>query len=284
MHLPMSSEDALHFYRYICTHVLIADEQFLLLNDVPIQNHTQQLEIYEVFNLSIPQGNLSAHYSINNRYLCIMHDKTKAVVISEGQFKTCQKANRQFCCLKSPLLSLVNQPTCISALYSKDKVSIQKRCLLQIKRASSISIPTSIAPNVWIITSPITAVSSAITLICPGEAPRSIIPQTPIHILQLQLACSTISQHFHLPPHIESHEITANISMNTANLNVINISALEFQIWQHQEDHWNGTLLHHLVNIPSVPFDNLYKQMVNSNRPINTFVSTDESIGDTISI
>ena len=36
MHLPISSEDALHFYRYLCTHVLIADEQFLLLFDVPI--------------------------------------------------------------------------------------------------------------------------------------------------------------------------------------------------------------------------------------------------------
>ena len=44
MHLPVSSEDALHFYRYLCTHILIADEQFLLLIDVPIQDHTQQLE------------------------------------------------------------------------------------------------------------------------------------------------------------------------------------------------------------------------------------------------
>ena len=34
MHLPVSSEDTLHFYRYLCTHVLIADEQFLLLTDV----------------------------------------------------------------------------------------------------------------------------------------------------------------------------------------------------------------------------------------------------------
>ena len=56
MHLPVSSEDALHFYRCLCTHVLIANEQFLLLIDVPIQNHVQQLEIYEVFNLVIPHG------------------------------------------------------------------------------------------------------------------------------------------------------------------------------------------------------------------------------------
>ena len=39
MHLPISSEDALHFYRYLHTHILIADEQFLLLINVPIQDH-----------------------------------------------------------------------------------------------------------------------------------------------------------------------------------------------------------------------------------------------------
>ena len=94
MHLPISSEDALHFCRYLCTHLLIADEQFLLLINVPIQDHAQQIEIYEVFNLAIPHGNFSACYSINNRDLGITHDETKAVEISKDQFKTCQKANR----------------------------------------------------------------------------------------------------------------------------------------------------------------------------------------------
>ena len=117
MHLPISSEDALHFYRYLCTHVLIADEQFISLTDVPIQDYTQQLEIYEVFHLSIPHGNFPAHYSIQNRYLGITHDETKAVEISEGQFKTCQKANRQFGSLNTPLLPLANLQTCVAALY-----------------------------------------------------------------------------------------------------------------------------------------------------------------------
>ena len=152
------------------------------------------------------------------------------------------------------------------------------------KESSSVSIPTSITPNVWVITSPTAAVPSGITLIFPGAAPRSIIPQTPIHILQLQPACSATSQYFHLPPHYETPELTANISLNTANLNVINISSLEFRLRQHLEGHWNGTLLHHMFNIPSVPIDQLYKQMVSSNGLINPFMSTDESIGDTVSI
>ena len=89
---------------------------------------------------------------------------------------------------------------------------------------------------------------------------------------------------FPLPPCYDSHEITVNISLNTANLNVINISSLEFRIWQHLEDHWNRTLLHHLVNIPLVAIDKAYKHMVNSKGPINPFLSTDESIGETVSV
>ena len=69
MHLPVSSQDTLHFYRYLCTHVLISDKQFLLLIDLPMQDCAQQLEIYEVFNLFIPHGNLSACYNIDNKYL-----------------------------------------------------------------------------------------------------------------------------------------------------------------------------------------------------------------------
>ena len=61
MHLPISSDNALHFYRYLCNHLLIANEQFILLFHVPILDHTQQFGIYEVFNLAIPHGNFSAH-------------------------------------------------------------------------------------------------------------------------------------------------------------------------------------------------------------------------------
>ena len=50
MHLPVSSDDTLHFYWYLNTHALIAEGQFLFLIDVPIQNRAQQFQIYEVFN------------------------------------------------------------------------------------------------------------------------------------------------------------------------------------------------------------------------------------------
>ena len=71
MHLPVSSEDTLHFHHYLHTHVLIANQQFLLLIDVPIQDHSQQLSIYKIFTLDIPHGNFAACYDVNTPYLGI---------------------------------------------------------------------------------------------------------------------------------------------------------------------------------------------------------------------
>ena len=45
MHLPISSDDTLHFYWYLNTHILITEGQFLLLINVPLQNRVQQLQI-----------------------------------------------------------------------------------------------------------------------------------------------------------------------------------------------------------------------------------------------
>ena len=83
MHLPVSSEDTVHFYRYLHTHVLIAGKQCLLLIDIPIQDHAQQLKIHQVFNLIIPHGNLSACYNIDTKYLGISYDEMEAVEILE---------------------------------------------------------------------------------------------------------------------------------------------------------------------------------------------------------
>ena len=68
MLLPVSSEDTLHFYRYLNTHVLIANRQFLLLIDDLIQDHTQQLSIYKIFTLDIPHRNFTERYDVRTQY------------------------------------------------------------------------------------------------------------------------------------------------------------------------------------------------------------------------
>ena len=203
--LPVSSEDTLHFYQYLHMHVLIANKQFLLLIDVPIQDQSQQLSIHKIFTLDIPHGNFTAHYDINTQYLRFTQDETMAVEISPQQFRTCQEANEQFCNVPTPFQPLGNPPSCITALYVKITASISTRCSLQIRKSSDVSMPSQLAPNVWIVTTATSAITTTIILICPGETTKFINVKKPIHVLQLPIACSATSPNFHLPNIMKLH-------------------------------------------------------------------------------
>ena len=152
MHLAVSSEDTLHFYPYLHTHILITNEQFLLLLDVPIQDHSQQLSIYKIFTLDISQGNFTACYDVNTPYLGITQDEIMAVEILQHHFSICQEAKGQLCNIHAPFQPLANPSSCITALYAKNAASISTRYSLQIRKIQNTSIPSQIACNVWILT------------------------------------------------------------------------------------------------------------------------------------
>ena len=178
--------------------------------------------------------------------LGITQDATMVVEISQYQFSLCQEDNGQFCNIYAPLQPLANPPFYITALYAKNAATISTRCLLQVRKTKSISIPEQFAPDVWIPTTAPSTVTTSITLICLGEATTFITVKKPIHILQLLIACSTTSPHFYLPPQYEHPALTVNISLDITNLNMVNISSLDSHIWQNLKDHRNKTQLHHL--------------------------------------
>ena len=92
LHLSILPVDTLHFYRYLHTHVLIKNKQFLLLINIPIQDRAYQITIHQVFTLDIPHGNYSAHYNINTRYFGVTKDATMGWKYSAHNLRY---ANRQ---------------------------------------------------------------------------------------------------------------------------------------------------------------------------------------------
>ena len=169
LHLPISPEDTLHFYRYLHTHILIENKQFLLLIDMPIQDRSYQITIHQILTLDIPHRNYSAHYNVHTKYFGVTKDVTMAVELSTTQFQACQHANGQFCSISIPFQPLAIQPTCIAALYAKSKTGIASKCSLQICKTTTTNIPTQIAPDVWILTTSAIAPINTMTLICPEK-------------------------------------------------------------------------------------------------------------------
>ena len=283
LHLSVSSKDTLHFYHYLCTHVLIANKQFFLLINVPIQDQSQQLSIYLIFTLDIPHGNFTACYDVNTKYRGITQDETMAVEISSQQFRICQEANRQFCTIPMLFQLLANPPSCITALYVKNTASISARCCLQIRKSSDVSMPSQLASNVWILTTAPSAATATITLICLGETTQFIEVKRSIHILHLHTAFFATAPSFHLLPSYKGPPLEGSISLDMANLNMINISSVNFCIQQHLEIHQNESQLQHFASIPTVPVGQLYHHMVKGFEHITPF-SPENSTGDTDSI
>ena len=141
LHLPISPKDTLHFYRYLHTHVLIENKQFLLLIDMPIQDRSRQITIHEILTLNIPHGNYSACYDVDTKYLGITKDATMAVELSTTQFQACQAANGQFCSITTPFQQLANPPSCIAVLYAKITADITSNAHYRYKHQVLIYLP-----------------------------------------------------------------------------------------------------------------------------------------------
>ena len=253
MHLLIPSSDPLHFYRYLWTHVLVEENQFLLLIDVPIQDRAQQNQIYQIINLPVPVGNYLMRYTMEMKYLGVTYDRTKAMDIPEEQFKLCKEANGKFCPLSTPLQPLTNPPSCVAALYTKNSREIDHLCELTTNGQPEIYLPIPLAPNVWAIISSPFRQQLPVTVICPTKPAALIHISPPIHVLKLEPACSATSQHFHLPPKYEDTHVTMNFSIYNASLDVINISSASFRIAQHILSVQQHETLEKLAALPPVP-------------------------------
>ena len=57
------------------------------------------------FSLPVPHSNLSAKCNVNYKYIGVTYDATKAVAITDLQYRACQHANGQFCRINAPFQS-----------------------------------------------------------------------------------------------------------------------------------------------------------------------------------
>ena len=262
MHLPIPSSDLLHFYTYLWTHVLVEENQFLLLIDVPIQDRAQQIQIYKIINLPVPVGNYSMRYTMGNKYLGVTYDRTKVMDIPEDQFKLCKEANRQFCPLTTPLQPLKNPPSCVAALYTKNSQEIDRLCELTTTTQPELYLPIPLTSNVWAIISSPFKQQPPVTVICPTKPAMSIHISPPIHVLRLEPTCSATSQHFHLPSKYEDTHVMMNLSIYNANLDIISISSALFRITQHIPSVQQQEMLERLAALPPVPIKRITMELM----------------------
>ena len=68
-----------------------------------------------------------------------------------------------------------------------------------------------------------------------------------------------------------------NVSLETANINTINISTLDFRIWQYFSRNVTKLHLQKLTNLPELLVTQLYRDIINASEPIHSFTIKDDS-------
>ena len=114
---------------------------------------------------------LSACYDINTKYFGVTNGATMAVELPTTQIQACQEANGQFCSITTPFQPLANPPSWHSSSICKKQGGYHLQMLsVQIHKASATNLPTQIAPDVWILTTPVTASIEHHDIDMSGEA------------------------------------------------------------------------------------------------------------------
>ena len=67
-----------------------------------------------------------------------------------------------------------------------------------------------------------------------------------------------------------------NVSLDTANIYAINISALDLRMLQYFSRNWIQPHLKKLTNVPEILVTQLYRDMINASEPIHSFTIRDD--------
>ena len=76
--------------------------------------------------------------------------------------------------------------------------------------------------------------------------------------------------------------LDVNMSLNVANLHMLNISAQNVHIWQHLGSNRSDMQLQHLTTTPSIPVHKIYQHLLNSTMSVVPFNT--ESTGNADSL
>ena len=159
---------------------------------------------------------------------------------------------------------------CYSPICQKNQ-AIKEQCSLVTSYMPCTFVPIAVASHPLIIPTNPQTLGLTMTVICPGKDTSKVALQQPFHILRLSPATSATSTYFHLPQCYKDHSMVMNVSLDTVNINAVNISTLDFRIWQHFSRNWTPSHLQKLANIPEVPVTQPYRSMINNIETVHSF-------------
>lgn len=218
------------YYRNLKTLLLPQGNTFHIVTAVPLARNDAIFTIFEALTIPIPHPTLDlvVRYELESTHLAVNHDKTSYVMLNDAELSRCVQSDTDYCSFRQPVRSIAHNPSCLAALFTKDKSTVQIACKRKLTTHDSFPMVYYLQKGKWLIAS---RSKFTVHISCYEGGTKTLYNYQiykNIHILELKSGCTGISPHFTLLPYYYNHAVET-IEPVISNPSVV--SSLMADIW-----------------------------------------------------
>ena len=200
---PMSGKSLLHYYRFLHPLIIPNGNSFHIVMALPLVDHESRYNVYKLVSVPEPevQSSMSVQYHTESDLIAVSSDKNQFALISD--FERC--SSEIMCKLKVPIYYVLNSPTCVIALYLKDKIRVKENCAEVYTKKSKIPIVKHLFENNWLLS---TSVPFNMVTTCQDRVTEMQMKQG-VQIFKQPQRCHILSKYFVIATHLSQEGETS---------------------------------------------------------------------------
>ena len=261
---PISRDNLLKYYQLIKPTVLPDHYKSHVILALPLVHTNSSYEVYHTVQVPSPNvdSQLGAYYNLEDNYLVISPLRNYYALLTLEEYNTCKHA--PICKFSSPIYSISKNPTCISSLFLRDFLLIDKYCTKSLVVFPQMPIVRHMFARHYVIAPP-----SELTLTthCPDSSPETQSISSVEHIV-IPDGCSLTCDYFTIPPNYYGN---SNIEQESRIENDVNLAKLVDSIWStpsllpfHNSSALMSLNLTKLSDVKDIPVSHLQTLLANN--------------------
>jgi hypothetical protein len=213
------SEDLWVIYREARVSVAVINNHFRLFIDIPIYDHAQHFNLFQIISLPKPAGNGSHGVRFTNipEFLAVTPDLDTFIELSSLEILNCRQLDKQLCAFHTGFSKRGARTSCAVALFTNDVSLTGSSCQSQFIQWNGPEV-AYLGQNQWAFSA---VTSHSVVFSCPPDSKRPPPQQLqlpPIGYFEVPSGCTARTDHWIFPASLEGSTVSAAIALQIPNL------------------------------------------------------------------
>ena len=239
------------FYKLVKCSAVFEMDRILIILEIPLIAHSDEMEIYKVYSLPVPNQNihafalsnglkgneipsekkkyLVAEYKVESSVMAIDQARERYSLMSSEEATQCLARSGEFCQFASPIYPVNIPRHCVIALFMRITNHISELCTILVRPNALLPIAKHISNGKWVVS---TLVPMRMQITCDRKSGVSRVNikliNPPLDVVELEQSCTATSNSaFKLPGYYE-YKSFGNVNEEIS----ISFENKTFEIWE----------------------------------------------------